>query len=195
MLLLGSRLKDLAVMSLQTGGELARTRQPVIDPGTLTIVAYTVEGPLLGAQSKLLRIADTRELSDMGLIIDSIDELVTSDDVIKLRELIDIGFKLEGMKVIDSKRHTLGKVSDYNVDTNTFTVVQLTVKRPLLKRLNDTELLVHRSQIIEINDDAIIIHSEAKVPEHTRLTTPGAYVNPFRKDKPAAESINLGTER
>lgn len=189
MLLLGSRLKHTPVMSLQTGGELARTIQPVIDPGTLTIVAYSVDGPLLSQHPMLIRIADTRELSDIGLIIDSIDEFVSAGDVIKLQELVNLGFTLDGMKVTDEKRRTLGKVTDYNVDTTTFTVVQLTIKRPLMQRFNDTELLVHRSQIIEINDEAIVIHSERKVPEHTALNTPGAYVNPFRK-KQTAESID-----
>lgn len=188
MLLLGSRLRQTPVMSLQTGGELARTLEPVIDPGTLTIVAYTADGPLLAEHPMIIRIADTRELSDIGLIVDSIDEFVAPGDVIKLKELIDLSFKLDGMKVTDEKRRSLGKISDYNVDTTTFTVVQLTVKRPLMQRFNDTELLVHRSQIIEINDEAIVIHSEKKVPEHTALNAPGAYVNPFRK-KPAAESI------
>lgn len=195
MLLLGSRLKNLPVMSLQTGGELARTVQPIIDPATLTIVAYTAEGPLLDVRPKLIRIADTRELSDIGLIIDSIDEFVSVDDVLKLKELYDIGFQLDGIKVVDEKRRHIGKVVDYSVDTTTFTVVQLTVKRPLLRRLNDTELLIHRSQIIELNDDTIVIHSEAMIPEHTRMSTPGAYVNPFRKDKPAAESIDIAVER
>lgn len=178
-------------MGLQTGGELARTRQPVIDPATLTIVAYSVEGPLIKDGPKFIRIADARELSDIGLIVDSIDEFVELDDVIKLKELYQLNFNLDGIKVLDEKRRTLGKVVDYNVDTTTFTVIQLTVKPPLFKRLNDTELLVHRSQIIEVTDDAIVIHSEAKIPEHTRLTTPGAYVNPFRKEKPAAESIDV----
>ena len=190
MLLLGSRLKHTPVMSLQTGGELARTIQPVVDPGTLTIMAYTADGPLLDQHPMLIRIADTRELSDIGLIVDSIDEFVAPDDVIKLRELLDLNFRLDGMKVTDEKRRSLGKIIDYNVDTTTFTVVQLTVKRPLMQRFNDTELLVHRSQIIEINDEAVVIHSEKKVPEHTVLNTPGAYVNPFRKKSPA-ESVDV----
>ena len=177
-------------MSLQTGGELARTRLPIIDPATLTIVAYSLNGPLLQGKDMLLRIVDSRELSDIGLIVDSIDEFVAPDDVIKLKELMDLRFNLDGMKVTDEKQRTLGKVVDYNVDTTTFTVVQLTVRRPLMQRFNDTELLVHRSQIIEINNTSIVIHSESKTPEHTRLDTPGAYINPFRKDKPVAESID-----
>ena len=57
-----------------------------------------------------------------------------------------------------------------------------------MHRLTDPELLIHRSQIIEINGEAIVVHSKAEAPEHTRVTAPGSYVNPFRKAKTATES-------
>ena len=41
----------------------------------------------------------------------------------------------------------------------------------------------------EINNDAIVVHSEAKVPEPELHEVVGSYVNPFRKAKPAQESI------
>lgn len=176
-------------MGLQTGSELARTKYPVIDPATLTILAYTVEGPLLTSRPMLLRIADTRELSDIGFIVDSNDEFVEPDDIIKLSEIFSLGFSVMNMQVTDEKRNRLGKIIDYTIDTDSFTIQQLTVRRPLLRRFNDTELLIHRSQIIEINNEAIVVHSQAEVPEHTKVSAPGSYVNPFRKEKPATDSI------
>lgn len=191
MLLLGSRLNNTPVMSLQTGSEVARAKRAIIDPANLKVTAYVVNSPLLGSTDRLLRTADTRELSDIGLIVDSIDELVQPDDVIKLKDLIEKNFRLLGIKVLNEKRRTIGKVYDYNIDVDSFTVIQLIVKRPLVQRINESDLVVHRSQIIEITDDSIVIQSEAKVPEYTRLNTPGAYVNPFRKEEPAAESIDI----
>lgn len=186
MLLLASRLASTPVMSLQTGGELAKVTTPVIDPATLKIVAYRVKSPLLASSDLLLRIEDVREFSDMGFIIDSNDDFIESNDVIAIAELLKLNFSLDRRQVIDEKRHTLGKIIDYTVDVESFYVQQLTVKRPFLKSLNDTELLVHRTQIIEINDEAIVVHSRAEVPEHTKLTAPGSYANPFRKSNPFA---------
>lgn len=188
MLLLASRLDNYPVMSLQTGGRVAELDAAIIDPGTLDIVAYVVTSSLLDSQNKhFLRVVDIRELSDIGMIIDSIDEIVSYGDVIKLDELYDLGFPLIGMRVRDEKKLKLGKVIDYTIDVTTYTAVQLTVKRPLLQSFTDTELVIHRSQIIEINDEAIVVHSKAEVPEHTRVTSPGSYVNPFRKGKTATE--------
>ena len=193
MLLLASRLANTSVMGLQTGSELAKITDAVIDPGTLQIVAYHVSGPLLGSQDLLLRVEDSREFSDIGFIVDSNDDFIEAHDVIKIEELLQLGFTLNHRQVTDEKRRKLGKIIDYTVDVGSFYVQQLTVKRPLFKSFNDTELLIHRSQIIEINDKSIVVHSQAMAPEHTRVTTPGSYVNPFRKSK-TIESIDNSQE-
>ena len=181
MLLAGTRLIDTPVMGLQTGAELARTSRAIIDPRNLEIVAYEVTGPLLDIHPSLLRVADVREFSDIGMIIDSSDEFVSPDDIIKLGEIYKLNFNLVGMAVIDEKRKKVGKVDGYTIETVGFTVQQLSVKRPLLKSLNDTQLLIHRSQITEINNNAIVIHSEIK-PAEPVLTTVRSYANPFRKN-------------
>jgi hypothetical protein len=177
-------------MSLQTGGELARTKMAVVDPANLAIIAYELSGPRLTMHPTLLRIVDIRELSDLGMIVDSEDEFVTEHDVIKLDEIYKLKFDPINMLVTDEKRRKLGHIIDYTLDVSGFIIQQLTVRRPLLRSLNDTELLIHRSQIIEINDKSIVVHSEAKAPEPERKDVVGSYINPFRKSESAAESIN-----
>ncbi len=189
MILLGSSLKSAPVMGIQSGGEIARTGNAIIDPANLTVQAYEVHSPLLAESPLLLRVADIRELSDIGMIVDSEDEFISPEDVIKLNEIYEKHFHLLGIAVVDEKRHKLGKVVDFTLETGGFVIQQLTVRRPLLRSLNDTELLIHRSQIIEINNDAIVVHSQAKVPEPELHEVVGSYVNPFRKSKPAQESI------
>lgn len=196
MILLGSALIHAPVLGIQTGGELARTGQPVIDPASLTIVAYEIITPSPHADGTLLlRIADVRELSDIGLIVDSEDEFVKPVDIIKLNDIYELHFKLLGMTVTDERRQKLGKVVDFTIETNGFVVQQITVKRPLFKSFNDTELLIHRSQIIEINNEAIVVHSQAKAPEPELHEVVGSYVNPFRKSKPASESVSSRASR
>ena len=189
MILLGSTLTNAPVMGIQTSSELARTKTPIIDPANLKILAYELTGPLLGDEPSLLRMADTRELSDLGFIVDSSDEFITPDDVIKIKQVYDLHFSLIGMNVRDEKRHKLGKIVDFTVETGGFVIQQLTVRRPLMQSFSDTEIRVHRSQIIEINDEAIIVHSQAKVPEPELHEVVGSYINPFRKQNQAAESL------
>ena len=167
-------------------GHFLRALAILIDPANLKIHAYELQGTLLGSGPTLLRIADVREISDIGLIVDSSDEFVGVEDVIKLGELYNLHFNLLGMNVVDVKGSKLGKVNGYTVNTTDFLVHQLSVKRPLFKSFSDTELLIHRSQITEINNQAIVVHSEAEVPEPLMNSVRSSYVNPFRT-KPASE--------
>jgi uncharacterized protein YrrD len=187
MLITGSRLINAPVMGLQTGSELARTSKAIIDPKTLEIVAYELEGPLLNEHPSLLRIADVREFSDIGLIVDSSDEFVALDDIIKLKEVYELNFSPLGMHVVDENHHKLGKVDSYTIETGAFLIQQLIVKRPLLKSLNDAQLLIHRTQITEINNHEIIVHSQAEIPEPALEAMRNGYTNPFRKNQQAEQ--------
>ena len=166
-------------MSLQTGGQLARTKLPLIDPRNLTILAYELTGPLLNEQPSFLRISDVRELSNLGLIVDSSDEFIGLDDVIKIKEVYEFQFDILGKTVVDEKKHRLGKVTGYSLEPETFTIIQLNVKRPLLKSFTDTELIIHRSQIVEVDDTTITIQNDER--EHAPVKRAAqAYTNPFR---------------
>ena len=89
MLIAAERFIGTPVMSLQTGSELARTAREVIDPFTLTVVAYELEGRLLDQSPTLLRIADIREIGGLGMIIDSVDELIAPSDVITIQKIYE----------------------------------------------------------------------------------------------------------
>jgi len=181
MLVAGSRLIDMPVMGLQTGGELARTEREVINPHTLEVVAYQLNGPLLDTHPSLLRVADVREFSDIGMIVDSSDEFVSPDDIIKLNEIYQLHFTLHDKPVVDTKHRKLGKVIGYTIETGGFVIQQLNVKRPFFRSLSDTELLIHRSQIKEISDSQIVVESELKTPAPVLKAVRDTYSNPFRK--------------
>jgi uncharacterized protein YrrD len=190
MLMLGSRFKDTPVMSLQTGTKLAAVTTPIIDPAHLKIVAYQVDGPLLSEHPSYLRTADIREMGSVGMIIDSNDEFIGADDVIKIKDLLETDFKLIGMPVIDEHKHRLGKVEDYTLETGDFVIQQLNVKRGILQGIVDTGLLIHRSQITEINDSAIIVKStKKKSVEPVMQSVRTDYVNPFRSSSPQPEEV------
>jgi len=192
MLVLGSRLHETPVMSLQTGTRLATTGTPLINPANLKIVAFELEGPLLTERPSFLRVADIRELSGVGMIIDSSDELLALDDVIKIKELHELDFKLVGMTVIDEHKKKLGKVEDYTIETGSFVIEQLNIKHGIIRGLTDTGLLVHRSQIVEINDNAIIVKSTAKKLSVAPVmqAVRHEYVNPFRSPQPEQTDSN-----
>ncbi len=180
MLLNNTRLTNMPVLSLHLGGRVGTLKQAIIDPATLRIVAYEIITPSLQAQTFLLT-PDIRELGNLGAIIDTTDEFVSDGDVIKLDEIRALNFSLIGISVRTEDGRKLGKVEGYIVDTSRFEIQQISVKQGILKGLTDTGLLIHRSQIIEINDTAIIVKSAAqKVAQPTTESVRGNFVNPFK---------------
>ncbi len=188
MLLPSHRILHIPVMSLQTGGQLARTKSALIDPRNLSVVAFELEGGSLDHTPSYLRIDDIRELSNIGIIVDSSDEFVAPSDVIRLQEVYDFQFVLIDKQVRDEKNHKLGRVIDYSVEPASFLVKQLIVKRPLLKSLSDTELLIDRTQIIEVTNSTITIAHDEREPTPVRRASK-AFSNPFRGQNAQPESI------
>lgn len=189
MLMLGSELDNSSVMGLQTGSELARVDDALIDPWTLSIIAYKLDGPLLSEHPSFLLITDVREFSNLGMIVDSSDEFVGQDDVIKIKQISELRFSPLGLKVVDEHGVKLGKVEDYSVEVGNFVIQQLVVKRPVMKSFSDSQLLIHRSQIVEINDTTITVKTTAeKIVEPTQSKIMH-YTNPFRSGSPQPEAI------
>lgn len=174
-------------MSLQTGRKLASTGRPIIDPRNLLIVAYYCKDYALKNKTYILRTADIRDYGSMGFIVDSADELVEPEDIIKIKEVIDINFNLIGLNVENEDKVKLGKVESYSVESKTFTIEQIKVRRPLLKSFNDTGLLINRNQIIEVTDEKIIVKSTKIKNEEKAKYTPQPFINPFATTNPQSE--------
>ncbi len=187
MLVAYDRFIGSPVMSLQTGSELARTVRALVDPRDLTVLAYELEGPMLTEHPSFLRVLDVREFSNIGIIVDSSDEFVGLDDVIKLKEVYNFHFDLIGLKVVDKRGRKLGKVTGYTVDSDSFVLQQLRVQRPLLQSFNETELLINRSQIVELSDQQVVVEDGSHtMPDREPVRN---YTNPFRQSSAQPEAI------
>lgn len=180
MLLATSELFDMPVMSLQTGAEIAHTSSAIIDLATLHILAYELSGAQLDTHPSFLRIEDIRELSDIGFIVDSSDEIITLDDIVVAKRIYTKHAKLEGMHVVDDHGSKLGKVLQSIMSTQTFRIEQLQVSRPFFQSFTETELLIHRDQIVDVNDDTIIVRAASSDVNHHAKLEKQPFINPFR---------------
>lgn len=185
MLIDATKLLDAPILSIHLGGMVAKTREIVIDPDSLKVVAFKVYGPEIGNGEigEYLQVKDVREYSPLGMIIDSSDEFIDANDVVKLKNVLELNFSLDGIKVVTKKGTRLGKVSGYTVNTDNFMVQQLIVRRPILKSFVDPELTIGRSEIVKISDTEIVVKDEeAKIRTNaTREDFIPNFVNPFRE--------------
>ena len=74
MLINASRLIGTKVLSLQLGGAVAQVVDLIINPDNLQIIAFQLEGPVIGGETgDILDARSIREFSQLGFIIDDTD--------------------------------------------------------------------------------------------------------------------------
>ncbi len=192
MLMVGSRFIGMPVLSLHIGGQTAAVKRVVVDPEDLSIMAFELEGPIIRDPEigSFLMAEDIRETSNQGLVVDSADRFVNPEDVIRLNEVLELNFNLEGLKVVTKEGKNikkLGKIIDYTVDSSTLSIFQIIAQRPFMESFVDPQLTINRSQITEVDDFKITIkHDKQKIKvEQPVKETKGDFVpnytNPFRK--------------
>lgn len=177
MLVLQKNLENLPVMSLQNGAKLGNVGEAIIDPRKLQITAYWVTGPRILHQS-VLHVADIREHGPLGFIVDNADSIMEFDDhLVRLKEVVNLRFTLLGKTVIDERKHKLGKVVDYALETGSYLVQKIYVAQSIMKNITSSNLIISRTQIVEINDQFVVVRS-GSVQEPVGLMQA---LNPFRK--------------
>ena len=184
MLISYSRLIGAPILSIQAGGPIATIKNAIVDPDNLKILGFNLEGPLLDhADTTILDVRSIREYSQLGMVIDNIEELVAPDDVIKIQKTLELNFDLINLKVKTKKGTKLGHLVDYTVTSEDFVVQQIIVKRPLVKALVDPELTISRKEIVEITDYEVIVKDEEKVlkARAEKEDFVPNFVNPFRE--------------
>lgn len=184
MLISYSRLIGAPILSIQAGGPIATIKNAIVDPDNLKILGFNLEGPLLNhTDATILDVRSIREYSQLGMVIDNIDELVAPDDVIKIQKILELNFDLINLKVKTKKGTKLGHLVDYTVTSEDFVVQQIIVKRPLVKALVDPELTISRKEIVEITDYEVIVKDEEKVlkARAEKEDFVPNFVNPFRE--------------
>lgn len=189
----------MPVLSVQDSGKIGTISNSIIDPDSLKIIAFRVHGATNSEGGNVLDTQSVREYSNLGLVIDSADELVSDGDIVKISKVLELNFSLLGLKVETKKGSKLGKVLDFTVSNDNFSVAQIVVKRPTVKSFWDPELVIPRSEIIEVTDYKIIVRDEEKVIRERALKEDFVpnFVNPFRKTEqaPAPDHMESPADR
>lgn len=156
MLLLSKSITEQPIMSLRSGGRVATAHQPIFNPDNLKIVGFHATDNI-SSEHLVLLTQDIREHIDKGFVIDDVDTLAEPEDLVRLKDILEINFILNGKAVATDKKKKIGKVSDYAVDSISYYVQKLYVTQSIMKNFAQGELSVDRKQIIEVTDDKIVI--------------------------------------
>jgi len=149
------------ILSLHSEGQIGVALEPIINPHNLKIIGWWCKSPTSPKQLVLFT-ENVREIMPKGLAVDNDSALSVPEDLVRHQEVLGIRFQLLD-KLVKTKRHKLGKVSDFTYDESMF-VQKLYVARSLVKifSVEDT-LLIDRNQIQEVTDNYILVDdNEAK---------------------------------
>ncbi len=161
------------VISLRISGPIATAQEPIINPHNLKIMGWWCKEP--GNPKPIVLLAeDVREVMPNGLAVNDEAALTASEDLVRHKEILDIQFKLIN-KVVKTRRHRLGKVSDFTYNDGLF-VQKLYVAKSLVKIFTTEDtLIIDRSQILEVTDHYILVRdSDVKVSETELAGAPDA---------------------
>ncbi len=144
-------------MSLRTGQPVARTTGAIFNPNNLKIEGFYCLDKFSRKELVLL-YQDIRDVIPQGLVVNDHDALVEPKDLVRLKNVMDIGFELVGKQVVTLSKQRLGKVTDFATEVETMYVQKIYVSQGLLKGLTRGNLGIDRSQINEITDKKIIVN-------------------------------------
>jgi uncharacterized protein YrrD len=156
MLQLSATILNQPVLSLRTGQQVATTATPIINPNNLKIEGFYCQDT--GERKALILLEqDIREIIRDGIVVNDYDVLAEPEDLVRLKDILKLGFDPVGKTVITVSKQRVGKVSDYAVDVPSFIIKKLYVNRTLLKSFTSGQLGIDRTQIVEITDKKIIV--------------------------------------
>lgn len=156
MLKLSNNLQNIPVMSLRTGGKIATAIKPLINPNNLKVEGWFCEDNFSNGTLVLLA-RDVRDFVPQGLAVNDHEDLTDPEELVRLKEVIELKFELTGKPVITNHKRKLGKVNEYAMDTSSMMIQKLYVTRPVYRSLKDGQLSIDRSQIIEITNRHVLV--------------------------------------
>ncbi|HVX47838.1 MAG TPA: hypothetical protein VHA05_00580 [Candidatus Saccharimonadales bacterium] len=156
MLQLSESLFNKPVLSLRTGTPVANITGPIINPNNLKVEGfYCLDN--VDKKELVLLSQDIRDTIPAGYVINDHDVMAEPEDLVRLRDLLELRFQLIGKQVVTVNKERVGKVSDFATDTDSMFVQKIYVAQSILKSFTGGSLSIDRSQIQEITPSRIII--------------------------------------
>jgi sporulation protein YlmC with PRC-barrel domain len=100
-----------------------------------------------------------------GIVVNDQDALTDPDELVRLKDVLNLNFDVMGRQVVTTTQHKIGKVTEYAVEVEGLYIQKIYVSQSIFKSLSSGNLGIDRSQIVEITDKHIIINDlQGKVP-------------------------------
>ncbi len=152
------KLIGMPVAATDTQSKVGEIRQIIVDPENGNLLGFLVSSGGIFSPKKVLSITDIRDWDPKGIVTESIDNLVSAEEIIRIKEILDKKINLLGMRAKTESGKGLGVVEDLLIDTDN----QCVGKYYLKDLLGDAR--VFGSEKVQKIDTAIIFSDDVAEP-------------------------------
>ena len=172
MLYLSTKLQNIPLLSIRSGGRIGTVIGPIINPHNLHIDGFYCQIVQVQEPVILLDI-NVRDITGKGIIIDDHVDLSTPDELVRLKSVIDLRFTIEDKQALVNKKK-IGKVIEYAIDVKSLFIQKLYVQPPVWSSFKQERLTFDRVSIIEVTDSYIAfrgpeVTEKAKIPSFNKV--------------------------
>ena len=167
MLQLSATLLNKSVLSLRTGSPIASVTGAIFNPNNLKIEGFYCQDRFDKKKELILLHQDIRDNMAKGYVVNDHDVLVEADELIRLKNVLEIDYELIGKQVVTVGKQKIGKVSDFATEVDSMMVQKIYVSQSLLKSFAGGSLSIDRSQIVELTPRKVVINDllkDSRVP-------------------------------
>ena len=122
------KLINLPVAAMDTSSKVGTIREILVDPENGRLLGFLIKTGGFWGSPKVLSAVDIREFDPNGIVTDSIENIVSSKEIVRINEVLAKKIILLGMKAKTQSGKRLGVVENFLLDTETECVVKYYLK-------------------------------------------------------------------
>lgn len=176
-------LKGMPVLALEEGERLGKVRDPLVDPATGRVLALLLDQRTPSGEPQVVASANIHHVGPAAITVANRGSVVPLSRIPRFQELARSKTRLSGKSVITEKGTKLGEVGDLIINTETFEIEGL-----VLKKLLGEGRRIPAEQIRTIGPDAVVVH-EAPVPSKPTRTPPPSPAAPVEPQVEEEEDV------
>lgn len=167
MLILGQQLIGKNIMSMRIGRAIGITTEVIVNPKNLKIEGWFAQD-LETKKTVILLSQDVRGFVEQGFAVNDHDALSDPQELVRLKDLLKLNFALINKTVVTDHHRRVGKVINYSLNDSNFFIQKLNINQSVIKSFTGGEVIIDRSQILEITDKKIRV-SEATIQDSSPM--------------------------
>lgn len=157
-LVLASSLIGLPLGAVRENAKIGSIKTILIDTRSGYIAGFLVKEKILDwfSPPKFVALGDIVSFDKTAAVVNKKDDVLRLDEAVRAKEIYQRGFGLFGSRVVTESGKYIGRVTELSLSLDLGIIVNFYVRSWLGERI------IHRTQIVEIKKNKIVVKDELK---------------------------------